>query len=198
MDMGDATIDRKGLGLSLREYQVLDYLRTHRGRIVPGWELREAVLGAFSTADAERVWVWRVRRKLAAGVIVTVPGMGYRFGLGPVVEAMPRCPRCSQAISRYDDEWVCYGCGARGERKRLEAAVDLEVGRASYAEGSRSGQVWTDEERAFVLRHVEDMTLEEIGSALPEGPRTESAVRGLLAGLGVRKRYVRRPKAVVA
>jgi DNA-binding CsgD family transcriptional regulator len=188
----DATVDREPFGLSVREFQCLDYLRTHRGRIVPGWELREAVLGQFSADGMERVWVQRIRLKLSAAVIVTVEGMGYRFGIGRVAEALPRCPSCGRAVARYEEIWQCYACGAHGERKTLDLAVDLEVGRAAPPDDSRSGRGWSDEEREYIVTRRDERNDRQMADELnrsPSGVRAERKRLERERGLP-KKRYV--------
>lgn len=183
----DATVGPRQLGLSHREYQVLDYIRSHRPRPVPFDELNEAVFGAFSSPSMARLYVFRIRAKLGDGVLVTVHGFGVRYGMGRVVEALPRCPSCGRAIAPYDEEWQCFGCGAFGRRRMLESP-DLDVGRAAPAVGSRCGKGWTDDEIAFVLQHKDALSDEQMGSALNRSP---SAVRGFrrTRGLG-KKTYV--------
>ena len=67
--------------LSTHEYRVLSYLMHHRGRVVSQTELAEHIY----TLDAERdsntveVFVARLRKKVGAGAIATVRGLGYRM-----------------------------------------------------------------------------------------------------------------------
>lgn len=187
MIISDATVSPTALGLTAREYQVLDYIRSHRPRVVPYDEINQAVFGQFSAAHAARVHVSRIRAKLGDGVIVTVHGFGVRYGLARVVEALPRCVGCGRAIAPYEDEWVCFGCGSSGRRRALDAP-DLDVGRAAPAAGSRCGKEWTSDEVAFVMEHKDAMSDEQMGAALNRSP---SAVRGFrrTRGLG-KKTYV--------
>lgn len=190
--MGDATVIREQLGLTVREYQVLDYVRGHRPRPVPFEELNDAVFGEYAAASRARFTVCQVRRKLGPAVLVTVYGFGVRFGLGRVVEALPRCPDCGRPIVPYQDEWVCFACGSQGNRRQIDA-VELDVGRAAYEEGTNQGKSWTEDEVAFVLANMDRMSDREMGEML--GGRTASSVRGQRKtnGLG-RKRYVRRAR----
>mgnify|MGYP001174153113 FL=1 len=188
---GDALVDRvQGpVRLTFREQQVLDYLASHAGRFVPSQELREAVFGEYSSPTRPLEVVLRIRRKLGASVIESAPGFGYRVSNARACGLARRCPRCGRGIVEYRSEgWVCFGCGAQGERAAIEVA-ELEVGRAAYRGGSRQGEPWTEEERRFVLENDARMGLEEMGRQLD---RTASAVRGLRAQLGLpRKAYVR-------
>lgn len=184
--MVDATLLQHELGLTLREYQVLDYIRSHRPRPIPCDEINEAIFGAYADRSRARRTITEIRRKLGASVIVTVHGFGVRFGLGAVVEANPRCPDCGRAIARYQDEWVCYGCGASGSRRQLESP-DLEVGRTAYDPSTRSGQPWTRDEIDFVLANKDALSDEQMGHALG---RPGAAVRGWRRVNHVSKRYI--------
>ena len=185
--MGDATVVREQLGLTVREYQVLDYVRGHRPRPVPFDELNDAVFGEYAAGSRSRRVVCEIRQKLGSSVLVTVHGFGVRFGLGRVVEALPRCPDCGRPVAPYQEEWQCFSCGSGGFRKQIEA-VDLDVGRAAYEEGTRQGAAWSEEELAFVAANMDRMSDREMGELL--GGRSASAVRG--ARRGKRKKYVRR------
>lgn len=182
----DATILQSALGLSHREYQVLDYIRSHRPRVVPCAEINDAVFGPYCSPNLARLNILRIRKKLGHAVLITVPGFGVRWGDAPVVEMLPRCPQCGRAIARYDDEWACYTCGASGARQELERH-DLDVGRSPGA-GERSGRPWTPDEEEFVRQHQDEMTNAQMGLLLQ---RSEGSVRGYLRtrNLG-RKRYV--------
>lgn len=68
--------------LTALEYRVLAYLMHHRGRVVPQSELVEHIYARDEDRDSNtvEVFVARLRRKLGAGVIETVRGLGYRVG----------------------------------------------------------------------------------------------------------------------
>jgi hypothetical protein len=186
--LGDATVLRRQLGLTVREFQVLDYVRGHRPRAVPYDELKAALFGEYSDPSNPRVMVRRIRRKLGPKVLVTEPGFGVRFGFAPMVEANLRCLACGRPVACYEDEWVCHACGAMGGRRQIEAAA-LEVGRVAPKPGTRQGQPWTEEERAFVAANWGSMSQREIGEQLA---RSESAVRGEAPKLRLPKKpYVR-------
>lgn len=178
--MVDATLLQQELGLTLREFQVLDYIRSHRPRPVPCDEINEAVFGRYASPDSARQYIHRLRNKLGPTAIVTVHGFGVRFGMAKVVEANPRCPDCGRAIARYEDEWTCFACGASGSRRQLER-LDLDVGRAP-GEGARSGKDWSEAEEAFLLANRASMTHEQIGEHLGRSTR---AVRGHEQALGL-------------
>lgn len=184
--MVDATVLQQSLGLTLREYQVLDYIRSHRPRPVPCDELNEAVFGPYAVDNAARMTISRIRRKLGPTVIVTVHGFGVRFGMAKVVEANPRCPDCGRAIATYEDEWTCFACGSSGSRRQLDR-IDLDVGRAQ-GEGARSGKDWTPEEEQYVRDNWASQTHEQIGAVLG---RSSRAIRGLAEMRGFKpKPYV--------
>jgi two-component system OmpR family response regulator len=75
------TLGGEPVRLSTHEYRVLSYLMHHRGRVVSQTELGEHIY----TLDAERdsntveVFVARLRKKVGAGAIATVRGLGYRM-----------------------------------------------------------------------------------------------------------------------
>ena len=77
----DVTAGGEPVRLSSHEYRVLSYLMHHRGRVVSQTELAEHIY----TLDAERdsntvqVFVARLRKKVGAGAIATVRGLGYRM-----------------------------------------------------------------------------------------------------------------------
>ena len=88
---GDVTLDpraarvtRRGepVGLTSHEFRVLSYLMHHRDRVVPQGELAEHIYARDADRDSNtvEVFVARVRRKLGAGIIQTVRGLGYRIG----------------------------------------------------------------------------------------------------------------------
>ena len=78
------TVDGAPVGLSAREFDLLELLVRNRGNVMTRGDIEEHVWGArFSgTSNVVDVFVRRVRRKLgdSASVIETVRGTGYRVG----------------------------------------------------------------------------------------------------------------------
>lgn len=172
------------------QYRALNYIAGHAGRFVTERELGDELFGPARNESAVRQVVRRLRQRLGVAFIETGPDGGYRISQGRADSLTRECGRCRRPIVEYGESWTCFACGATGEGpKPIESAVELEVGRAPYREGSRSGKPWSDEETAFAVEHNEDMSFEEIGEALQ---RSEASVRGLYQQLGLRKRYVRR------
>jgi hypothetical protein len=153
--------------------KAVDYLAEHAGRWVPGWELADVVYQGFCSRAAVAQLMRRARRYFP----IESGRLGYRIGR-PDLSAFD-CPKCGRRRVRYSDEWVCYGCPGT-------AAVDLEVGRTPYAEGSRGGKQWTDAEIDLALSLNETHTFEQIGELVN---RSGNAVRGLYDSLGVEKKY---------
>jgi two-component system OmpR family response regulator len=79
---GRVTRDGTVVKLTALELRVLSYLMHHRGRAVPQSELNEHIYSIDADRDSNtiEVFVARLRRKLGAGVIETVRGLGYRVG----------------------------------------------------------------------------------------------------------------------
>ena len=86
---GDVTLDPRGarvarggtpVRLTSHEFRVLSYLMHQRGRVVSQSELTEHIYAQDYDRDSNTVEVFiaRLRRKLGAGVIETVRGLGYR------------------------------------------------------------------------------------------------------------------------
>jgi two-component system OmpR family response regulator len=75
------TLDGTPVKLTSHEFRVLSYLMHHRGRVVPQSELTEHIYSQGFDRDSNtvEVFVARLRRKLGAGFIETVRGMGYRL-----------------------------------------------------------------------------------------------------------------------
>ena len=73
------SIDGKAIALTPLEYRLVSYLLHHRGRIVPGGELREHVYGNEDGREVNAIeaLIVRIRRKLGANVIETRRGHGY-------------------------------------------------------------------------------------------------------------------------
>ncbi|WP_404384328.1 response regulator transcription factor [Caenispirillum salinarum] len=82
LDTRAATVTRAGepVSLTAHEYRVLAYLMLHKGKVVSRTELTEHVYAQDFDRDSNtiEVFVGRLRRKLGAGVIETVRGLGYR------------------------------------------------------------------------------------------------------------------------
>jgi two-component system OmpR family response regulator len=70
--------------LTSHEFRVLSYLMHHRDRVVPQSELVEHIYAENLDRDSNtvEVFVARLRRKVGAGAIETVRGMGYRMHCG--------------------------------------------------------------------------------------------------------------------
>lgn len=187
---------QQGRYLPERQMALLSYLCGHAGRFVSGWELADAVYGGVGGEAAVRMGVMRLRGRLGDRAIEAVRGLGYRVPASRAAELERVCANCLRPVADYEDVEVCFGCG-RTFAKPLpfEGAGDIDVGRAPYKPGSRSGQAWTEGEKEFVRSHMDSLTLEEMGSKLN---RSASSVRGLIrvwreAGeLEGRKGYVRR------
>jgi two-component system OmpR family response regulator len=86
---GDVTLDPRGarvmrggatVKLTSHEFRVLSYLMHQRGRVVSQAELTEHIYAQDYDRDSNTVEVFiaRLRRKVGAGVIETVRGLGYR------------------------------------------------------------------------------------------------------------------------
>lgn len=70
--------------LTSHEFRVLSYLMHHRDRVVPQSELVEHIYAENLDRDSNTVEVFiaRLRRKVGAGAIETVRGLGYRMQCG--------------------------------------------------------------------------------------------------------------------
>ena len=73
--------DGRPVRLTSHEFRVLSYLMHHRSRVVSQTELTEHIYAMDSERDSNTVEVFiaRLRRKLGAGAIETVRGLGYRM-----------------------------------------------------------------------------------------------------------------------
>lgn len=161
------------------------------GRTVPTVTLARRLFQDEGAVSLVRMLVSRTRSKLGGSVIENNWG-GYRIP-GRFRPVVPKCcNNCGSPVEFDAREWWCEDCGKGGELPRLEMP-DRGVGRRGYAEGTKQGQPWSEEERAFVVEHLDDMNLEELGAALD---RTASAVRGFLATNGLKKPYVRASRGV--
>ncbi|MGE0043081.1 MAG: response regulator transcription factor [Vicinamibacterales bacterium] len=84
LDPRAARLTRDGAPVKLtsHEFRVLSYLMHNRGRVVSQGELAEHIYARDADRDSNtvEVFVARLRRKVGAGVIETVRGLGYRVG----------------------------------------------------------------------------------------------------------------------
>lgn len=78
---GRVTVDGELLVLTSHEFRVLDYLMHHPGEVVSRTTLAEHIYAQDADRDSNTVEVFiaRLRKKLPAGVIQTVRGLGYRL-----------------------------------------------------------------------------------------------------------------------
>lgn len=78
---GRVTRDGAVVPLTAQEFRVLSYLIHHRGRVVSRTELTEHIYNQDFDCDSNtiEVFIGRLRRKLGAGMITTVRGLGYRL-----------------------------------------------------------------------------------------------------------------------
>ena len=76
------TVDGAAVRLTSHEFRVLSYLMHHRGRIVSQGELVEHIYARDADRDSNtvEVFIGRLRKKVGAGSIATVRGLGYRMG----------------------------------------------------------------------------------------------------------------------
>lgn len=176
-----------GKRLSRREAELVTELLLRDGRTVPAVTLAKRLFQDTTALPQVRRLVRLARRKLGGSVAIEATGFGYRIPgrFRPVVPTC--CTNCGSPVQWDARDWWCEDCGRGGEVPRQEAP-DRGVGRRGYEEGTRQGLPWTEGEREFVLAHLDDMNLSELGAALD---RTPSAVRGFLATNGIRKPYVR-------
>lgn len=79
------TLNGAPVRLTAHEFRVLSYLMHHRGRLVSQAELSEHIYAHDADRDSNTVEVFiaRLRRKIGAGFIETVRGMGYRLEAPP-------------------------------------------------------------------------------------------------------------------
>jgi two-component system OmpR family response regulator len=75
------TVNGTAVRLTSHEFRVLSYLMHHRGKVVSQSELNEHIYAENLDRDSNtvEVFVARLRRKLGAGSIVTLRGLGYRM-----------------------------------------------------------------------------------------------------------------------
>jgi two-component system, OmpR family, response regulator len=82
---GRASVAGQALPLTSHEYRVLAYLMHHAGEVVSRGDLVEHIYAQDFDRDSNTVEVFiaRLRKKLPAGMIETVRGLGYRLGTPP-------------------------------------------------------------------------------------------------------------------
>jgi len=82
---GAVTYDGRAVTLTPHELRVLSYLLHRQGEVVSQTELTEHIYAQDFDRDSNtiEVFVGRLRRKLAPGVIETVRGLGYRLRAAP-------------------------------------------------------------------------------------------------------------------
>lgn len=178
----------RGYRLTPREASLVTALLLRDGRWVPAHVLAVEVFGHRSDTQLVKMLVYRARTKLGRSVIESEWGAGYRIPGRYRREVPTVCARCGSPVAFEGRHWSCGDCGRAGEVPRLNV-LDHGVGRRGYEEGTRQGEAWSESERQFVVDHLDDMNLDELGEALD---RTASAVRGFLAVNGIKKPYVRR------
>jgi two-component system response regulator QseB len=68
--------------LTAREASVLEVLLLHPGRVLSKTQIEEKLFGWDEEIDSNalEVWIHRLRRKIAQGVVRTVRGVGYAIG----------------------------------------------------------------------------------------------------------------------
>jgi two-component system OmpR family response regulator len=78
---GRVTVDGQAIALTSHEYRVLDYLMHHLDEVVSRSDLVEHIYAQDFDRDSNtvEVFVARLRKKLPAGLIETVRGLGYRI-----------------------------------------------------------------------------------------------------------------------
>jgi DNA-binding response OmpR family regulator len=81
------TVDGEPVELTAKEYELLEFLVTNAGRVIPREEILEAVWGGQHAADSNviEVFVHHVRNKIGDRdnrIIQTVRGVGYFFARG--------------------------------------------------------------------------------------------------------------------
>ncbi|MDP2678149.1 MAG: response regulator transcription factor [Rhodoferax sp.] len=79
------TLSGQALGLTSHEYRVLAYLMHHQDEVVSRTALVEHIYAQDFDRDSNtvEVFIGRLRKKLPAGLIETVRGLGYRLTFAP-------------------------------------------------------------------------------------------------------------------
>ena len=75
----EVLVDDRPLALTAREFELLTLFVTNPRQVLTREQIFERVWGAWGDRSAVAVYVRRLREKLAAELIVTVWGVGYRF-----------------------------------------------------------------------------------------------------------------------
>ncbi|HUH40214.1 MAG TPA: response regulator transcription factor [Castellaniella sp.] len=78
-------VDGEAIALTSHEYKVLAYLMLHRGEVVSRTQLTEHIYAQDFDRDSNtiEVFITRLRRKIPAGMIQTIRGLGYRLEVAP-------------------------------------------------------------------------------------------------------------------
>jgi two-component system OmpR family response regulator len=78
---GKVTVDGQAIKLTSHELRLLSYLMHHKGKVISRTELTEHLYDQDFDRDSNtiEVFVGRLRKKLPAGSIETVRGLGYRL-----------------------------------------------------------------------------------------------------------------------
>lgn len=82
---GRVTLQGEPLAMTSHEYKVLAYLMHHADTVVSRSELNEHIYAQDFDRDSNtiEVFIARLRKKLPAGLIETVRGLGYRLAVTP-------------------------------------------------------------------------------------------------------------------
>jgi len=87
-------LDNEEVSLTPKEYDVLRYFITNRGKMLAHKEILKAVWGAAHSEDMQylRIYIRQLRKKLeenpaSPNLIITVPGIGYRMETPPLPAA---------------------------------------------------------------------------------------------------------------
>ena len=172
--------------LTMREADLVTRLMLRDGRWVPTDVLARELFADEAATGPVRKLVWLARKKLGRSLIESAPWAGYRIP-GRYRDEVPTvCARCGSPVEFEGREWACTDCGRNGEIPKMPG-LDRGVTRRGYADGTRQGSAWTEQEKAFVLAHLDDMSLTELGVAVD---RTPDGVRGFLATNNIKKPYV--------
>lgn len=80
-----AFIDGDPIKLTSHEFKLLDYMAHHQGKVISRTELTEHIYDQDFDRDSNtiEVFVGRLRKKIGAGRIETVRGLGYRLVVPP-------------------------------------------------------------------------------------------------------------------